>query len=105
MNILDSYDEWRCTRVGVDRTIPDRFLWRWVVLTYHSEENSDYHKIMSLPTFNNDIMSFCIELITYLETHPTYNIEYFKGKYIEYAREFYEKQCALPEIKEPVSTT
>lgn len=112
MNILNS-DQSRPTRVGTDRTIDDRTLWCWLELAqanyslfesgmieYWSDMSEHkFQEIVSLPTFNDDRISFCNELITFLETHPMENISSTKRRQIEYAK----KYCTFHEIKEPES--
>lgn len=114
MNILNS-DEWEPPRVGIDRIIDDKTLWRWLTLAYTKQSffqhdmfeywsdtsESEYQKIVSMSSFKNDIINFCGELIIFVETYTSDNISYIKNKHIAYAKKLYNKYATSPEIKEP----
>jgi hypothetical protein len=116
MNILtDSQLKSHPPRVGSNRTIDDYTLWQWLWLAYANKDlfessmieywsgmgKNRFSEIVSLPTFDADIRSFCIELMDFIETHDTTMLPYAERKSIDYAKTYYERHCWVPEIKEP----
>lgn len=115
MNILTDIEyKSRPPRIGEDRTIDDFTLWKWLGLAQTNKslfdngmidywsDMSEYNlrEIGSLPTFACDIMSFCTELVIFLETHDTNNFSHNVRKLISYALYYYNKHSP-PQIKDP----
>jgi hypothetical protein len=116
LNILTSAELGRgISRIGLDRTLDDRMLWRWVELAQTKESfyeagslddlndeilKRKYKEVVSQPSFEHDRQSFCIELLTFLETHSIDTISLFRQRQIEYVKIFYNKYYGEP-IKEP----
>lgn len=106
MDILTNAYGYGPVRVGSERTISDMELWKWLQLciVYESAFKTGefhlwsdlaghkYQTILSEPSFHNDSLNFCKELIDFSASNSITDQSGLLQRRIDFAKNFYHRR-------------